>query len=568
MFSNLDKKQWITLIISIIVLVSFSVFIYLSQPEDLEYNDFLKMVSKGEVEEIEILKGKGNMLVHVKEKDDLFITPNPESEKFKESMLKKGIKVNNVESTSSRITSFSSILFNVIIISIIILLLTSYKDKFKGKHNEYDGEEIKTKFKDIAGNAEAKADMMFLVEFLKNPEKYEKMGAKLPKGVVLYGPPGTGKTLMAKAVAGEANVPFYSVSGSDFVEMYVGLGAKRVRELFKDAKENSPSIVFIDEIDAVGTSRGRSEGNGEKDQTINALLAELDGFDDSSQVIVMAATNRLEDLDEALIRPGRFDRHVSISLPDSDDRLAILENYAKGKNIDKSIDFSSLAHITIGFSGAALESLMNEASIIAVNRGSDIIEYQDIDDSYYKITMRGNKKINKVKDESQLELVAYHEAGHALATKLLTDNHLHKVTIIPSTSGAGGATFSVPKSASLISKEDLINNIKVLYAGRAAEEILRGSKEKITSGASGDIQQATRYINSYFSELGMSEEFGMLGIEDESLYLKEAVALSKKIYSETYELLLNNREMLDKLSLELLKHETLTGEEVNEILEK
>lgn len=371
---------------------------------------------------------------------------------------------------------------------------------------------------------------------------------------------------MAKAVAGEAGVPFYSAAGSDFIEMYAGLGAKRVRELFAKAKENSPSIVFIDEIDAVGTSRGKGENSGEKDQTINALLAELDGFESNSKVIVIVATNRLEDLDDALIRPGRFDRHVSINLPDYKDRLAILNNYSKGKKVDPNFDFDSLAHITIGFSGAALEALMNEASIIAVNRNSNVIEHRDIDDSYYKITMRGNKKINKWEDENELKLVAYHEAGHAIATKLLTDRHLHKVTIIPSTSGAGGATFSVPRANALISKKELLNNIKMLYAGRAAEEILKGNKDEITSGASADIQQATQFLDKYFAELGMSEEFGMIKLDDRKIFLKENIALSKKLYAETISLLRENESLLDELSEQLILKETLTGEQVDEIM--
>lgn len=561
------KKNYIITIAIIFVLV-LSILLggyYLKEDNEITYNEFLEMVKKDKVERIIYAKGENKVTIFDKEKKKK-TTVNPESETFKEEMLKEGIEVVQANSVLSRISKVIGLIFNLLFIALFIFIIKSLSGTMSSKKEKVDSESIDVTFDKIKGNEAAKQDMKFMVEFLKNPEKYENMGAKLPKGVVLYGPPGTGKTLMAKAVAGEADVPFYSIAGSDFIEMYAGLGARRVRDLFKEAKKNSPSIIFIDEIDSVGTSRGNSEGNGEKDQTINALLAELDGFEKTSKVIVIAATNRIEDLDEALIRPGRFDRHVSIPLPEYEERLEILKSYAKGKPLDESINLDSLAHITIGFSGAALESLLNEAAIIAVNRGSNIIEHEDVDDSYYKIAMKGNKRILEDKDESQLELVAYHEAGHALATKLLTDNHLHKVTIIPSTSGAGGATFSVPKGNSLISKIDLINNIKVLYAGRAAEEILRGSKDKITSGASGDIQQATRYINSYFSELGMSEEFGMLGIDDKDIYIKEAVALSKKIYEETYSLLVENREMLDKLSLELIKHETLTGDQVNEIL--
>lgn len=559
-----SKKQWLVLILSVVILISSGIFLYQNKPEEIKYKEFTQMVKDNEIKEIVILSGEDN--IHVTKKDgSSFVTANPETDTFKKDMLDQDIDVKSKASNYSKISSASGIFFNIVVISLIVYFVFSFRKKSQ-KYNEHNEETVKVKFKDIAGNEEAKKDMEFLVQFLKDPKRYEDMGAKLPKGVVLYGPPGTGKTLMAKAVAGEAGVPFYSAAGSDFIEMYAGLGAKRVRELFEKAKENSPSIIFIDEIDAVGTSRGRGENSGEKDQTINALLSELDGFESNSKVVVIVATNRLEDLDDALIRPGRFDRHVSINLPDYKDRLAILNNYSKNKKIDPNFDFDSLAHITIGFSGAALEALMNEASIIAVNRNSNVIEHRDIDDSYYKITMRGNKKINKWEDENELKLVAYHEAGHAIATKLLTDRHLHKVTIIPSTSGAGGATFSVPKANALISKKELLNNIKMLYAGRAAEEILKGNKDEITSGASADIQQASSFLDSYFAELGMSEEFGMIKIDDRKLFLKENVALSKKLYEETISLLRENKSLLDELSAQLILKETLTGEQVDEIM--
>lgn len=559
-----SKKQWLVLILSVVILISSGIFLYKNKPEEIKYKEFTQMVKDNEIKEIVILSGENN--IHVTKKDgSSFVTANPETDTFKKDMLEQDIDVKSEVSNYSKISSASGIFFNIVVISLIVYFVFSFRNKSQ-KYNEHNEETVKVKFKDIAGNEEAKNDMEFLVQFLKDPKRYEDMGAKLPKGVVLYGPPGTGKTLMAKAVAGEAGVPFYSAAGSDFIEMYAGLGAKRVRELFAKAKENSPSIIFIDEIDAVGTSRGRGENSGEKDQTINALLSELDGFESNSKVVVIVATNRLEDLDDALIRPGRFDRHVSINLPDYKDRLAILNNYSKNKKVDPNFDFDSLAHITIGFSGAALEALMNEASIIAVNRNSNVIEHRDIDDSYYKITMRGNKKINKWEDENELKLVAYHEAGHAIATKLLTDRHLHKVTIIPSTSGAGGATFSVPKANALISKKELLNNIKMLYAGRAAEEILKGNKDEITSGASEDIQQASGFLDSYFAELGMSEEFGMIKLDDRKLFLKENVALSKKLYEETISLLRENKSLLDELSAQLILKETLTGEQVDEIM--
>lgn len=558
------KKVSIHFGIILVIMLGVSLYTIKNKPEEISYNEFLTMVEDGKVDEIDLMGNAEDIIVVSDGKK--YETSNPKSLTFKERMLKKNIKVENRTPNSIKLASLVRGLFNVAFLALIAFILWSLVKNTVGKKDSIVKEKPNVNFKDIAGNLEAKEDMKFLVNFLKEPKKYESMGAKLPKGVVLYGPPGTGKTLMAKAVAGEAGVPFYSATGSDFVEMYVGLGAKRVRDLFEQAKENSPSIVFIDEIDAVGTSRGRGDSNSEKDQTINALLAELDGFESDSQVIVMAATNRVEDLDEALIRPGRFDRHVNIGLPDYQGRLAILERYAKDKKFSDEVNLKNLANITIGFSGASLEALMNESSIIAVNKGKDIIDGEDIDDSYYRIAMKGNKKINKNEDKDEIKLVAYHEAGHALVTKLLTDNHLHKVTIIPSTSGAGGATFSVPKTNSLISKKQLLNMIKVLYAGRAAEEILKGNTEDITSGASADIQQATKYIKSYFSELGMSSQFGMLAISDDSLYMDEAVELSKVLYSETLELLKDNESKLSLLAEKLIEHETLTGDKVDSLL--
>lgn len=560
------KKIAIHFIIITTIMTAGSIYMVKNKPEEISYNEFLTMVEDKKVDKIDLMGNNEEIIVISNDKK--YKTSNPKSLTFKERMLKKDIEVINKTPNSVKLTVLVRGLFNIAFIALIAFVLWSLVKNTVSKKDSIVKEKPNVNFNDIAGNLEAKEDMKFLVNFLKEPKKYEKMGAKLPKGVVLYGPPGTGKTMMAKAVAGEAGVPFYSATGSDFVEMYVGLGAKRVRDLFKQAKENSPSIVFIDEIDAVGTSRGKENSNSEKDQTINALLAELDGFDSDSQVIVMAATNRVEDLDEALIRPGRFDRHVNIGLPDYEGRLAILNRYAIDKNLADGVNLESLANITIGFSGASLEALMNEASIIAVNKGKNEIDLEDIDDSYYKIAMKGNKKINKNEDKDEIELVAYHEAGHALVTKLLTDNHLHKVTIIPSTSGAGGATFSVPKTNSLISKKQLLNNVKVLYAGRAAEEILKGRTEDITSGASSDIQQATKYIKAYFSELGMSSQFGMLAIEDDSLYMEDAVKLSKKLYEETLDILRDNHSSLVLLANELIKHETLTGDEVNSLLDK
>lgn len=564
-----EKITWknvsLIALVLFIVIGAITAYSIKTQPKDLSYIKFNQMLADEKIDKVDLIKDADEFVAY--SKDIKYKVSNPKTDTFKESLLEKGVKVESNKSTAESLTEFSTGLFQILFYSFIIFAVFTLLNVTAKKRNNIVEEVDSVTFKDIAGNNEAKKDMEFLVSFLENPDKYKKMGAKLPKGVVLYGPPGTGKTLMAKAVAGEAGVPFLYANGSDFIEMYAGLGAKRVRDLFNEAKENAPCIVFIDEVDAVGSKRGVGNRSTENDQTINALLAELDGFGSDDDVIVMVATNRLEDLDSALIRPGRFDRHVSIDLPDSKDRKLILERYSKGKKLSPDVDFESLSKITIGFSGATLEALMNEAAIIAVNKGSELIKNEHIEESYSKIAMKGSFKENRNKDSKEVEIISYHEAGHALVTKLLTDNHLHKVTIIPSTSGMGGATFTVPKKLSLLSKKDIHSEIKVLYAGRAAEEILAGNKEDVTSGASMDIQQATGIINSYFSELGMSEKFGMLAIDKKEIYMEEAIELSKQLYSETLSILNENSQLLSEIANKLIEKETISGKEVEEIIQ-
>lgn len=561
----MNLKNMLIFSFALLLIIGVSLFTsYKFEPKELKYTKFTEMVDAGKIDKVDLRKDADNIYAY--SGDVKYEVSNPKTDDFKENLLKKGVKVENKSPAGKIASGFSGNLFQVLILILIIYIIYNVMGSSLRKRNSVVETNTTVNFSSIAGNVEAKKDMEFLVSFLKDPDKYKKMGAKLPKGVVLYGPPGTGKTLMAKAVAGEADVPFLYANGSDFIEMYAGLGAKRVRDLFDEAREMAPCIIFIDEVDAVGSHRGVGNRSTENDQTINALLAELDGFDSDDDVIVMVATNRLEDLDSALIRPGRFDRHVSIDLPDAKDRKAILENYAKGKNVDKDVNFESIAKITIGFSGASLEALMNEAAIFAVNRGSDVITAKDIDESYLKMAMKGNSKENRNTDKEEVELVAYHEAGHALTTKLLTKNHLHKVSIIPSTSGYGGVTLAAPEKISLLSKRDIHSRIIVLYAGRAAEEILKGNKDEITSGASSDIQQATSLINSYFSELGMSEEFGMLALDDKDSYRKEAVLLSKKLYQETLDLLKENEHLLSLIAEGLIENEILSGEEIEDIM--
>lgn len=425
----------------------------------------------------------------------------------------------------------------------------------------------KVTFDDVQGIEELKPDLYRLVDCLKNPKKYQELGARMPKGVILYGPPGTGKTLIAKALAGEAGVPFHSACGSDFVEKYVGVGAQRVRELYKQARKSAPCIVFIDEIDAIGGNRGESN-NGEKDQTINALLAELDGFKSGDNILTICATNRLDILDPALMRAGRFDLKLAVGLPDKEGREAILKVHSKNKKLAKEVSIPNVAKQTVGFSGAELESLMNESALIAAASDKKSIDNEDIENAFFKIIMQGNKKKNKKEDDKQLELIAWHESGHTLVTKLLTKTGVPTVTIIGSTSGAGGVTFMSPEEEKLASKKDLRNEIKISYGGRAAEELLLGNSEDITTGASADIRSATQVIKSYISNYGMGNK-GLLDVKQlTSQYdvLDEATDLSNTLYQETLDFLRENIDKLKALANALLEKETLYEDEIDVIL--
>mgnify|MGYP001002326816 CR=1 FL=1 len=545
------------------LLVLFLIVKLTNRVEEVSYNEFIEMVENKDVESVS-LNVQSEKFKFSDLEGHLYKTDSPKTSDFKEFLLLNDIEVHvntGMRSVSTFLRISSSFFMIVLLGAFIQRMGTGLKKK-----DSLVSIESKVTFKNIAGNEEAKEDMKFLVNFLKEPKKYNKIGAKLPKGVVLYGPPGTGKTLTARALAGEAKVPFFSINGSDFIELYAGLGAKRVRDLYKDAKKKAPSIVFIDEIDAVGTHRDGGPNDGEKNQTINALLSELDGFNTSEPVITIIATNRVEDLDRALIRPGRFDKHIAINLPDKEDRLKILRVHSKNKKISQEVNLETFANMTIGFSGAALETMMNEAAILAVNEGSEDIKVKHIDDAYYKMIIGGHKKKTRSDDLEEIKVVAYHEAGHALATKLLTDNEVPKVTIIPSTTGMGGATLSIPKKTGLLSKRDIVNNVKILYAGRAAEFILYNDEEEITTGASQDIKQATNLINNYFSSYGMSEEFGMLEVKDEKLYTKEAIRFSKKTYKEVLTLLQNNQDKLERIANELIEKETIDESRLDELI--
>ena len=454
-----------------------------------------------------------------------------------------------------------------------------------GKNNAkiYAQKETGVTFADVAGQDEAKESMNEIVDFLHNPEKYARVGAKLPKGALLVGPPGTGKTLLAKAVAGEAKVPFYSLSGSDFVEMFVGVGASRVRDLFKQAMENAPCIVFIDEIDAIGKSRdGQMGGNDEREQTLNQLLSEMDGFDSSKGVVILGATNRPEVLDKALLRPGRFDRRIIVDKPDLIGREKILQVHSKDVKMDSDVDFHQVALATSGGAGADLANIVNEAALRAVRMGRDKVNQSDLMEAV-EIIIAGQEKKDRIMSQSEKKIVSYHEVGHALAAAIQKHSQpVQKITIVPRTMGALGYTMQMPEEEKyLMSKEEMLDQIVTLVSGRAAEEIVFGS---ITTGASNDIERATSLARSMVTQYGMSDIFGMVGLESvQNKYLdgrnvrncsetteaavdEEVMNIINSAYKKAKEILSSHRDDLDRIATFLLEKETITGKQFMEIL--
>ena len=442
-------------------------------------------------------------------------------------------------------------------------------------------------FADVAGQDEAKDALREIVDFLHNPDKYAAIGASLPKGVLLVGPPGTGKTLLAQAVAGEAKVPFFSISGSEFVEMFVGMGAAKVRDLFKQAQEKAPCIVFIDEIDTIGKKRDSGSGiggNDEREQTLNQLLAEMDGFDGAKGVVILAATNRPDSLDKALLRPGRFDRRVPVELPDLQGRIAILKVHAKDVKMEANIDFDTIGRATSGASGAELANIINEAALRAVRMGRNKVAQQDLEESV-EVVIAGYQRKGAMINEREKRIIAYHEIGHALVAARLKDAApVHKITIIPRTSGALGYTMQVEEEERvLMSKEDLLNQIITLTGGRSAEEVVFNS---ITSGASNDIEKATSTARAMITRFGMSDSFDMMELEtvnnpylgnDTSLVCsadsaaqvdKEVCEIIRSAHQKALQILRDNRDVMDKLAAYLLEKETITGEEFMEILKQ
>ena len=545
------------------------------EPATVEYWEFSQMVEDGNVSLVEYGLDL-SYFVFYDAQGVAYISGNPRTDDFKMWLYENEIPVVEIVEGYDILGGIFSLLQVVIIYGFLFFMMTRMMPG--QKKDKYLAITPNMTFDDIAGYDETKKNMEFLVKFLKDDSKVKEMGARVPKGVVLYGPPGTGKTLMAKALAGTAGVPFFSATGSDFVEMYVGLGASRIRSLFQEAKKAAPCIVFIDEIDAVGTKRG--QGHSEKDQTINALLAELDGFNGSEGIITICATNRLEDLDSALIRPGRFDRQVAIPLPDKNDRIAILKVHAKNKKIDESVNFETLANMMVGFSGATIESLLNEAAIIAVTENAEFINFSHIDQAFFKIVMKGEKKEHSKDNDYNIRVAAYHEAGHALATKLFTKDKVPKVTVIGSTSGAGGVTFRTPAKEGFQSKNDMENMIKVLYAGRAAESLYFKDPNDITMGASNDIQQATSLIRKYLTTFGMSQRMGLINLDyfrsesgvdlgsNSEVLLNEATELSEKMFKIVRDALEENYNILEDIAQQLIEKESLENDDLDAIIAK
>lgn len=578
------NKKKIGIMLSVIAVMVLTVTGIYNQKYKKEYSvsyhEFLNDLNTNQIEEV-ILGNGPKLQFKLKQDDTLYITDNPRKEGFKEELLLKQVKVEEV--TESAVYTIQYVVSMAMMIGLFVFIFRSVK-KFgasnggmKMSQKAVEPKDLKVDFSHIAGNTEAKEQVEDVIDFMKNPEVYVKMGARMPKGLILYGPPGTGKTLMAKAIAKEAGVAFFSVSGSDFVQMYVGVGASRVRDIFKEARKHEKAVIFIDEIDAIGKKRSHhpAQSNDEKDQTLNALLTEMSGFKEDEGIIVIAATNRLDMLDDALLRPGRFDRHIEIGYPDLAARQAIIKLHLKNKPISSEVSVEDLAKQTVFFTGAMLENLLNEAAILAATRGHDVIDESHIETAFYTIIAGKEKKDRSHISELERSMTAYHEAGHALITKLLApENSVTKVTIIPSTKGAGGFSMNVPKDKMYLTKKELLARIQISLAGRVAEELIFG-KDYVTTGASNDIEKASQDMKDYIVRYGMDEEFGLINIEVimgkqtleyEKLLIKCEQKM-KALYNETRDLMEAHKEKLECLAGALLEKETLNEKEIASFFE-
>lgn len=588
----------IALIITLMINVAMT-WVSKSSSQEIDYGTFLTMIQNKQIESVKIeddrllITPKNNEKSSVSDKK-IYYTGTLNDPQLVDRLHTAGVKFSTpVNNMQSPIVTFilSWVLPFAMFYFLGAFLMKSLGKKMGGgamsfgKSNAKVYIEKKTgvTFNDVAGQEEAKESLNEIVDFLHKPSKYTDIGAKLPKGALLVGPPGTGKTLLAKAVAGEANVPFFSLSGSDFVEMFVGVGASRVRDLFQQAEKNAPCIVFIDEIDAIGKSRdSKLGGNDEREQTLNQLLAEMDGFDSSKAVVILAATNRPEILDKALLRPGRFDRRVIVDKPDLKGREEILKVHGKNVKLDSRVNLGEIALATAGAAGADLANMVNEAALRAVRMGRDVVRQDDLFEAVETV-IAGKEKKDRIMTEEEKSLVSFHEVGHALAAALQKQTQpVHKITIIPRTMGALGYTMQMPeKEKFLLSKDELIEQIIVLLAGRAAEEVIFN---KVTTGASNDIERATGLARQMVTMYGMSDKFGMMGLESiQNRYLdgrpvqtcstetstevdREVLQIINSCYEKAVSLLKDNMEALCKISSHLLQKETIMGDEFMEIL--
>lgn len=602
MNDNNDKKRPLTyyyMLMLVLILVFNSVIMpmfFNPKMKEVSYNNFLQMVDEGKVSKVEITD-KRLAAVDKNNEKEIYVTGRVEDPELANRLMKSKVEFTQVvpKEQSPLVTFFTNWVLPILIFFGLGQLFMYFMGKRMGgnamsfgKSNAKVYVEAQTgkSFADVAGQDEAKEALMELVDFLHNPGKYKDIGANMPKGALLVGPPGTGKTLLARAVAGEAKVPFFSISGSEFVEMFVGMGAARVRDLFKQAQEKAPCIVFIDEIDAIGKRRdnGQFGGNDEREQTLNQLLSEMDGFDGSKGVVILAATNRPESLDKALLRPGRFDRRIPVELPDLKGREAILKVHARNVHMADNIDYGTLARATAGASGAELANIINEGALRAVKMHRNVVEQEDLEESIETV-IAGYQRKGAVISPAEKKVIAYHEIGHALVAAMQKHSApVHKITIIPRTNGALGYTMQISENDSvLMTKEELFNKIVTMTGGRSAEEVVFGS---ITSGASNDIEQATKLARSMVTRLGMTEEFDMMATEvvanrylggDAALQCSETtagkidakvLALIKEAHAKARTILQDNRDKLDVLAQYLLEKETITGEQFMALLQQ
>ena len=592
---DMNKKSLLVMVVLAIAVMIIAQMlsgkIASASQKEVTYTEFMQDVKDGKVTKVEL--DSDRIYYEVKnQKNVKYYTGNVQDERLYEELDNAGVTYSRkvIDTTTYVMSSILSFVLPTVLMVAVMMIF--YRFAFKGgggvmgvgKSNAklYVQDKTGVTFQDVAGQEESKESLREIVDFLHNPEKYTKIGAKLPKGALLVGPPGTGKTLLAKAVAGEAGVPFFSLSGSDFVEMFVGVGASRVRDLFKQAQQNAPCIIFIDELDAIGKSRdSRFGGNDEREQTLNQLLAEMDGFDSSKGIIILAATNRPEILDKALLRPGRFDRRIIVERPDLKGRIDVLKVHAKNVCMDETVDFKEIALATSGAVGSDLANIINEAALLAVRNGRNAVSQSDLFESV-EVVIAGKAKKDRVLSAEERRIVSYHEVGHALVAALQKNTEpVQKITIIPRTMGALGYVMQVPEEEKyLMSEKQIREELVTMLAGRAAESIVFDS---VTTGASNDIEQATKLARAMITQYGMSEKFGLIGLTTvEDQYLggratlncgeataaeidQEVMKILKDAYDQALALLADNRDCLDKIAAFLIERETITGKEFMKI---